>query len=172
VIRTFFAAAGQPPGSMCLAQTLPKIPVCRSHSRGAADQFIVVFENTRKSFATYATYAAGGNCLKYLISLVPGERIEPPTNGLQKRCLGPEQSQAVLLRPDLIGLSHSAVPPDPSVCHPVPNNSVANSVATELGHGAGIAGIYNRATYAKEIPRGARAVGEARRYSHQLTRRY
>jgi hypothetical protein len=159
---------GSPLGVCASLKRCRKIPVCRSHSRGAADRFIVVLENTRKSFATYATYAAGGNCLKYLISLVPGERIEPPTNGLQKRCLGSEQSQAVLLRPDLIGLSHSAVPPDPSVCHPVPNNSVA----TELGHGAGIAGIYNRAAYAKVIPRGARAVGEARRYSHQLTRRY
>jgi hypothetical protein len=30
-------------------------------------------------------------------------------------------------------------------------SGVAKSVATEIGHSAGIAGIYNRATYAKEM---------------------
>src|SRR3974390_2301737 len=43
-------------------------------------------ENKQKNLATYATYIARGNRRKYLKLLVPGERFELPTNGLQNRC--------------------------------------------------------------------------------------
>ena len=45
--------------------------------------------------AQYATYSAGGNGTKLLILLVPGERIELPTNGLQNRCSTAELTRQI-----------------------------------------------------------------------------
>jgi hypothetical protein len=50
------------------------------------------------TLATCATWQASGNWAEVPILMVPGERIELPTNGLQNRC-----STAELTRHSVVG---------------------------------------------------------------------
>jgi hypothetical protein len=48
------------------------------------------------NFAFRESYRGGGTSAKSLISLVPGEGLEPPTNGLQNRCSTAELTRLAL----------------------------------------------------------------------------
>src|SRR5947207_455869 len=54
------------------------------------------------------------------------------SSGFLKRCAGPKPSHLVRVGIDLSALLELAIPPPPPVCHPVPRNWVAKSVAIRL----------------------------------------